>query len=278
MSGDMNGLPTTEDQTSLISVESIHPTPDSISKLIRRLKALTYTLLPVEVPIDSLNDPTSRVITPQVISSYIAAAGDYLEALPYCLLRARKEFMWDSNHNPADYDENLGRAIACEVLARRVIHRAAPEKIHTMMSTRFVHREVDGDESDRLSAIELAIDSHCTIFLSSSEAQDVVNDLWCGRLIQKHDDKHGIEFVPYKKNGHDGFWGHMSPNRLAVPRYQNYFRILMWLILLLTYSQAVREPLDKLDPNYTDFDKWETMMYLLAFTFAIEDVQKVDLP
>lgn len=90
--------------------------------------------------------------------------------------------MWDSNHNPADYDENLGRgnfvllsslestyfhfftlyfiAIACEVLARRVIHRAAPEKIHTMMSTRFVHREVDGDESDRLSAIELAIDSH----------------------------------------------------------------------------------------------------------------------
>lgn len=51
-------------------------------------------------------------------------------------------------------------AIACEVLARRVIHRAAPEKIHTMMSTRFVHREVDGDESDRLSAIELAIDSH----------------------------------------------------------------------------------------------------------------------
>lgn len=50
-------------------------------ELIRRLKALTYTLLPVEVPIDSLNDPTSRVITPQVISSYIAAAGDYLEAV-----------------------------------------------------------------------------------------------------------------------------------------------------------------------------------------------------
>lgn len=34
MSGDMNGLPTTEDQTSLISVESIHPTPDSISSTL----------------------------------------------------------------------------------------------------------------------------------------------------------------------------------------------------------------------------------------------------
>ena len=87
--------------------------------------------------------------------------------------------MWDSNHNPADYDENLGRgevpqlachqlnintsaslAIACEVLARRVIHRAPPEKIHSMMSTRFSHREMDGDESDRLSAVEVAIDSH----------------------------------------------------------------------------------------------------------------------
>lgn len=51
-------------------------------------------------------------------------------------------------------------AIACEVLARRVIHRSPPEKIHSMMSTRFTHREVDGDESDRLSAIELGIDSH----------------------------------------------------------------------------------------------------------------------
>jgi hypothetical protein len=30
---------------------------------------------------------------------------------------------------------------------------------------------MDGDASDTSSALELAIDTHCTIFLSSSEAQ-----------------------------------------------------------------------------------------------------------
>ena len=46
------------------------------------------------------------------------------------------------------------------------------------------------------------------------------------------------------------------------------FIITKWIILSTT--KLVREPLDKLDPNYTDFDKWETMMYVLALTFAIE--------
>ena len=100
-------------------------------ELVRRIRTLTLTLLPVEVPLESINDPTSRIITPQVIIAYMAAAGDLLEAvshlkvassigylsvlcdfqLPYCLLRARKEFMWDANHNPADYGENLGRGV-----------------------------------------------------------------------------------------------------------------------------------------------------------------------
>ncbi|KAH8094840.1 hypothetical protein BXZ70DRAFT_991717 [Cristinia sonorae] len=259
-----------EDQTSLLSVESVQPSPDTLSKLVRRLRTMTLTLLPVEVPLESLDDPTSRIITPQVISAYMASAGDFVEALPYCLLRARKEFMWDANHNPADYGENLGRAIACEVLARRVIHRAPPDRITPMMSTRFMHREIDGDESEKVSALEMAIDSHCTIFLSSTEAQDVVNDLWKGHLVQKHDVKHDIDFMPFTEHTHDGFWSHMSPSRLAVPRYQNIFRILVWAIFLLVYSQAVREPLDKIDPDYHDFDTWEIILYTMALSFCFE--------
>ena len=51
-------------------------------------------------------------------------------------------------------------ATACEVLARRVIHRAPSDRITSMMSTRFKHLEVDGDESEKVSALEMAIDSH----------------------------------------------------------------------------------------------------------------------
>ena len=81
-------------------------------------------------------------------------------------------------------------AIACEVLARRIVHLAEPDKIRTIMSTRYKHRQVDGDESEMASALEMAIDQHwcvfyltrqfvvdvsfpsSTIFLSSTEAQD----------------------------------------------------------------------------------------------------------
>lgn len=48
---------------------------------MRRLRALTLTLLPLEVDPDSINDPTSRVITPKVIAAYKAAAGDFTEAV-----------------------------------------------------------------------------------------------------------------------------------------------------------------------------------------------------
>ena len=42
---------------------------------------MTLELLPVEVTPASINEPTSRVITPQVIHTYIAAAGDFHEAV-----------------------------------------------------------------------------------------------------------------------------------------------------------------------------------------------------
>lgn len=269
-----NGLDT-EDQASLTSIQSIDPSPETLTKLIRRLRALTLQLLPIEVPPESISDPTSRIITPQVIKAYIAAAGDLVEALPYCLLRARKEFMWDSNHNPADYGENLCRAVACEVLARKTIHVAPPDRITPMMTTRFTHRELDGDVSDKNSALELAIDSHCTIFLSSNEAQEVVNDLWKGDLIQRHGDNHDIEFRPFRETYADTIWGHMDPDRLAVPRYQNILRICVWVFFLFAYSQAVREPLDTIHRDHSDLDPWEIVMYVMGLAFTLEDVQKV---
>jgi len=49
--------------------------------LVRRLRALTLELLPVEVDPQSINEPTSRIITPQVIMAYWQAAGDFVEAV-----------------------------------------------------------------------------------------------------------------------------------------------------------------------------------------------------
>lgn len=46
-------------------------------ELVKRLRALTLTLLPVEVDPNSLKSPTSGVITPEVIAAYRAAGGNF---------------------------------------------------------------------------------------------------------------------------------------------------------------------------------------------------------
>ncbi|KAJ7068566.1 calcium activated cation channel [Mycena amicta] len=251
------------------------PSPATLTKLVKRLRALTLTLLPVEVDPDKINEPTSRVITPGVIKAYYAAAGDFVEALPYCLLRAHAEFMYDANHNPADYGENLGRATACEVLARRIVHMAPPETLNELMSTRFQHIQVDGDKSDMSSALEMAIDSHCTIFLSSTEAQDVVNSLWRGDIIQQNNINHDIEYVQYSDlRANDSFFQRLDPSRMSVPRYQNIVRIVVWLCFLFVYSQAVRQPLER-SQGPRELDEWEIALYTMALAFLFEDLNRL---
>ncbi|EED82653.1 predicted protein [Postia placenta Mad-698-R] len=256
-----------EEQASLLSFRA---SPDTVTNLIKRIRFLTLRLLPVEVPLDTIADPTSRVITPQVIDAYIAAAGDFLEVLPYALLRARKEFMWDANNNPADFGENSGRAVACEVLARRVIHQAPSEKVVPMMARRFRYTEVDGGMSDKASALELAIDSHCTIFLSSTEAQDVVNYLWRGQLIQRHQADHEIDLISGVILTQVGYPFLDIRTFFAYPCGSYSFSLTHKQACLIT---RVREPLDKLNPDHAGLDGWEVLMYVLALAFSFESEQ-----
>ena len=68
--------------------------------------------------------------------------------------------MYEANHDPSNYGENHGRAIACEVIARRVVHLSPPDRLNDIMSTRFRHLGWSGEESELSTALELAIDTH----------------------------------------------------------------------------------------------------------------------
>ncbi|KAI6135046.1 hypothetical protein EV401DRAFT_1845590 [Pisolithus croceorrhizus] len=262
------------ESSPLLSFHPEKPSPETLTKLIHRLRALTLRLLPIEVDVKSLSVPGSRIITSQVISAYVDAAGDFYNELPYCLLTAHAGFIWDANHNPADHGENLGRAVACEVLARRIVHQSPFEKMIPMVTTRYRHKHIDGDISVASSALEIAIDNNCTVFLSSSESQDVVNRLWNGELVQTaNEEEEDIQYVPYHKPCNAGFWAHFDPTRMSVPRYQNILRIVVWFVFLVVYSQAVREPLQRLDPNHAYFDAWEYVLYVMALAFCTRKVR-----
>ncbi|KAF8507846.1 calcium activated cation channel [Hysterangium stoloniferum] len=263
-----------QDRSSFVSTTSIKTSPNTIHKLVLRVRALTLELLPVQVSVDSLKDPTSRIISKSVVNAYAAAAGDFLEALPFALLRAQRTFVRDAMNNIADWDENMGRATACEVLARRIVHNIGPDRLNSVMSTRYRYLEADGDPSNPSSALEYAVDRRCTIFLSSNESQLVMKSLWDGHLVQKYNKNDDIDYVPFEEVRKHGFWGHIEPSRLSVPRYQNMFRICIWLFFLLTYSQAVRQPLARLDPRRQSMDVWEYILYIMSFAFTFEEVYK----
>ncbi|CAE6522667.1 unnamed protein product [Rhizoctonia solani] len=264
-----------EDQVSLLSTRTTRPSPDTLAKLIKRIRALTLKLLPLEVEVDIITDPTSRIVTPAVISAYIEAAGDFGEALPYCLLRARQSFVWDANHDTADYGENMSRAMACETLARRVLHTVPPDRLDDVMSCRFRHAEWDGDDSALSSALELAIDQQATIFLSCSEAQAVVNSLWRGDWVQVNREANEINYEEYKFKRDGTFWSHIDPARLSVPRYQNVFRVTLWLVFLFVYSRAIQQPIDQNRQPRHPLDEWEILLYVQALAYSIEEFHKL---
>ena len=176
------------------------------------------------------------------MDAYLKAAGDFQDALPFALLEARRSFYKDALTNPADYDENQGRKLACETLARKIIQGAPLLRQHLLLSTRYTRIESDGDESLPVSALESACDQNATYFLSSSESQRCTAALWKGHLIQAFDDAGHVTYAVYENAGKGGFLNHFDPARLAVPRTQNWFRIVLWIVFLIAYTAALQTP------------------------------------
>lgn len=159
------------------------------SKIVARCKALVLRLLPLTVEDDDITAANGSILTPEAVKSFALAGGDFSDAVPYCLLVARQSFHKDAYRNPSDFDEHMNHKLACEVLARRVVARISSERQHVVLSTRYSHIESDGDVSLALSAIELASDLHCPIFLSSAESQKTTFALWKGHLVQGRDSR-----------------------------------------------------------------------------------------
>ena len=133
--------------------------PQTTTKIINRIRAMCMRLLEIEVDTDELRSPTSRyahrsqtvthrvvqasgaqapltiradaphsVITHEVIDAFAKCGGDFADAVPYCLMEARRWFKRQSRIEPADFGEHLARSTACEVLARRIMTKTPVDR------------------------------------------------------------------------------------------------------------------------------------------------------
>jgi hypothetical protein len=125
--------------------------PRTVSRIVTRIQALTLELLPIQVDLDEVISPTSSILTKDAVDAYSKIAGDFDHCLPFALLQARRYFAIQQRINPADSDENEGRKLACESLARKIIGRTPRQEQYSILSARFTVIEDDGDESLPLS-------------------------------------------------------------------------------------------------------------------------------
>ncbi|GAA6002851.1 uncharacterized protein JCM10292_001338 [Rhodotorula paludigena] len=249
-----------------------HFHPQTVSRVVTRAIALTLELLPIQVDLAELTSPTSSILTQDVVEAYGALAGDFHPCLPFALLQARRYFARQQRLNPSDSDENAGRKLACEALARKLVARTPMHDQYALLSRRFSVVEPDGDESLPLSALESAVDQHATFFLSSNEAQRCVFALWKGLLVQDLRGDNGganVEYRLYKVGADEqGFLAHFDPGRIAVPRYQFFFRIVLWVLFLACYTIAIQTPERGFGPE-------DGILYVQLLGYLLEDVVKI---
>ncbi|BGP56070.1 Calcium channel yvc1 [Rhodotorula sphaerocarpa] len=250
-------------------IHAHHYHPKTVTRIVTRIQALILELLPIEVDVDDIKSPTSNIITADVVDAFSKIAGDFAPAVPYALLEARRFFARQAANNPADQDENNGRKVACEAIARRIVQRTPMEDQYALLSKRFTRIESDGDESMPASALEAAVDQRATFFLASNEAQRCVFAVWKGLLVQQQQPDGNIEYELFKiRPEQRSFWWHFDPQRIAVPRYQFFFRVALWVLFLICYSFAIQTPERGWGPE-------DIILYTQLLGYLVEDIVKI---
>ncbi|CEH19393.1 INACTIVE [Ceraceosorus bombacis] len=276
---------------------ALHPT--TILALTIRLQKLLNDFITFELSEDRITD-NEGIIEPAVVDTFLRASGDLPEAVPFALLRARRNFNRDASSHRSPELSAL-RALASEVLATRVVARLesdyhakrdraaqqaatqagvqgqpaipldepaagpyASEQSHLCISKRFVTLEDDGDETLPTSALEEAADQNCVIFLASAPASHCAEALWAGHLVQSYAQDGSVHFVPYHSVESGSFLTHLDPSRLAVPRNAYYTSISMHMVLLFLYTMTTLE--------YNGFDFWEGAFWIFAASYVLEDL------
>ncbi|KAH9889666.1 hypothetical protein F4778DRAFT_785578 [Xylariomycetidae sp. FL2044] len=250
------------------SVESAIP-PVEVTKVALRLRYLIEESVPCELDEESITKPHSKVITPKVVQAAKEAGNEqYGACVVYCLLVVKRWFKHQSLIELWDADLHQVRAVACEVIAKRIIE--AEENMEYLLHSVLLKRYstlIDGEPTPPINVIEKAVDLHALRVIGSSGYQKCVSYLWKGWLVQDENDP--SSFVDYKDRDNTAFYPHLDPDRMRAPMYQNAFQLLTSIIYLALYTGAI----NTINPS-GDLDVVEILLYIFTFGFIFDELTK----
>ncbi len=226
-------------------------------------------MVPCELEDEQITKAHSSIITPAVLdTARHAGAPEHNACVVFCLLVVSKWFKSQALAELWDADLHEVRATAAEIMAKRLIE--AEEDISYLFEEVLLKRYstlVNGEPTVPTNAIEKAVDLHSVTVTGSSGYQKCINYLWRGWIVQ--DDHDPSRFVPYENKTNTSYWAHLDPDRMRVPRYQNWVQIGFSIIYLALFTGAI----NTMNPS-GDLDVVEGLLYLFTLGFACDEVNK----
>ncbi|KAL9057460.1 MAG: hypothetical protein Q9162_002297 [Coniocarpon cinnabarinum] len=246
--------------------------PADVTKTALKLKFQIEQTIPAEVEEDLVTKAYSPVITDTVVATSEAAAeGNVQHCVVFCLLVCKKWFLRLAKLELWDADLHEVRAVACEVIAKRIIEKQTDENrlLQYDLLQRFrIIVGSGGEYSEPANAIERAVDLHALRVIGSSGYQQCINYLWRGWIVQ--DDQEPTLFKFYDDRVNQSFGVHFDPDRMRVPRYQNALQIIISLAYLALYTIAI----NTINPT-GNLDLIEALLYLFTFGFFMDEALKI---
>ncbi|KAL9035678.1 MAG: hypothetical protein Q9214_006471, partial [Letrouitia sp. 1 TL-2023] len=243
--------------------------PEEVTKVALRLKYQIEQVVPCELEEWKVTKANSPVITYKVIMTAKEAGGtEYASCVVFCLLVCARWFKRQANLELWDVDLHKVRAVACEVLAKKIIELEEDQSylLQDILLKRY-SLIVSNEHTEPANVIERAVDLHALRVIGSSGYQKCINYLWRGWLIQ--DDSKPSHFVPWKKKADTNFWAHVDPDRMRAPVYQNMVQIFFSVLYLVLYTVAI----NTINAS-GDLDIVEGILYLMTFAFIADEVAK----
>jgi hypothetical protein len=254
--------------------EHVHPPPvdpKEVTKICLRLKHQIEQIIPYELEEEKVTKANSPIITQAVLNTANKAGSggeDKTACVVFCLLIVNKWFKKQATTELWDADLHDVRAIAAEMMAKRIIE--AEEDMDYLFEEVLLKRYsilVDGEPTEPANAVEKAVDLHAVTVIGSSGYQKCIAYLWRGWIVQ--DDEDPTRFVQFENKTNTNLWAHLDPDRMRVPRYQNWVQIIFSLIYLGLYTGAI----NTINAD-ADLDIVEGLLYIFTLGFICDEVNK----
>ncbi|KAI5289119.1 hypothetical protein KEM54_004380 [Ascosphaera aggregata] len=241
-----------------------------VTRVALRLRYQIEKIIPAEVDFSSITTPDSPILTSQVIATARAAGGDTLKAcVVSCLLTCLRWFKIQASRKLWDVNLYECRALACDVLAKRIIDSEANQN-YLMLEILLKRYSTfaSGEETVPINALENAIDLHALHTIGSAGYQKCIKYLWNGWICQ--DDLDPLNFIEYEERVNPSYWAHFDPDRLRTPIYQNAVQISLSAIYLALYTGVI----STVNPT-GDIDFVEGVLYVMTVGYICDEVTKL---